>query len=58
MPATCEEVIVASDLNEEPREMDGNILRKEFYSSVSLATRVTIIYDNAGAPVSTVCEDI
>lgn len=58
MAATYDEVINARDIEELPRVMDGNILRQEIYQSASLATKLTITYDDAGRTVRRDLEDI
>ena len=57
MAAEANEVFAASDMVEEPRVMDGYILRKEIFSSASLSTRVTITYLDSGAVASMIAED-
>ena len=58
MAATFEEFTAATDTEELSREMDGNILRKEFYQSAALATKLTITYNDAGKMVERLLEDI
>jgi hypothetical protein len=48
MVATRDQVLAAGDLTEGTRVFDGNILRSEVFSSVSLSTKLTITYLDSG----------
>lgn len=58
MAATVQQMLEAQDLVEEPRVMDGYVLRQEKFSSLSLSTRLVITYDNSGMVVSKTTEDV
>jgi len=53
-----DDIAAAPDFQEEARVMDGNILRQEKFSSVSLGRRFIITYLDSGAIDSIAYEDI
>lgn len=58
MAATVDEMLVVQDAVEQPRVMDGNILREESWTSVSLATKMTFVYKDDGSFLEQRTEDI
>lgn len=58
MASSVEDAMKADDLVEQAREMDGNILRKETFTSSSLSTRLVLLYDDSGCLVRSWTEDV